>query len=50
MRTLELTLEEAIEICKALLGNEHRMHIIRILSEGPKNVKELSESLCTLPH
>lgn len=49
MRTLELTLEEAIEICKAL-GNEHRMHIIRILSECPKNVKELSESLCTLPH
>lgn len=44
MRTLELTLKEAIEICKAL-GNEHRMEIIHLLSEGPKNVKELSTAM-----
>ena len=44
MRTLNLTLEEAIEICKAL-GNEQRMHIIRILTDGPQNVNELSEKL-----
>ncbi|ALC89425.1 ArsR family transcriptional regulator [Bacillus sp. FJAT-18017] len=44
MRTLDLTLEEAIEICKAL-GNEHRMQIIRILTDGPQNVNELSEKL-----
>ncbi|OCA87650.1 ArsR family transcriptional regulator [Bacillus sp. FJAT-27225] len=44
MRTLELTLEEAIEICKAL-GHEHRMQIIRILTDGPQNVNELSEKL-----
>lgn len=44
MRTLQLTLEEAIEICK-VLGHEHRMEIIRILSEGPMNVNELSEKI-----
>ncbi|MCL7746821.1 ArsR/SmtB family transcription factor [Halalkalibacter alkaliphilus] len=44
MRTLELTLAEAIEVCKAL-GNEHRMDILRILSEGPMNVNDLSSKL-----
>jgi predicted transcriptional regulator len=44
MRTLHLTLEEAIEICK-VLAHEHRMKIIRILSEGPMNVNELSEKI-----
>ncbi|MFC0471764.1 ArsR/SmtB family transcription factor [Halalkalibacter kiskunsagensis] len=44
MRTLELTLGEAIEVCKTL-GNEHRMEIIRLLSEGPLNVNDLSTKL-----
>lgn len=44
MRTLELTLEEAIEVFKAL-SNEHRIEIIQLLDEGPKNVKELSAAM-----
>ncbi|MRX72479.1 ArsR family transcriptional regulator [Bacillus lacus] len=44
MRTLQLTLQDAIEICKAL-GHEQRMKIIEILAEGPRNVNELSEKL-----
>ncbi|GGF22538.1 transcriptional regulator [Halobacillus andaensis] len=44
MRTLELSLKEAIEVCKAL-GNDHRMDILKLLSEGPKNVNDLSASL-----
>jgi predicted transcriptional regulator len=44
VRTLQLTLQEAIEICKAL-ANEHRMEMIRSLTGGPKNVNELSELL-----
>lgn len=44
MRTLQVTLEEAIEICKAL-ANEHRMQMLNALSQGPLNVNELSELL-----
>ncbi|PJN88554.1 ArsR/SmtB family transcription factor [Bacillus sp. mrc49] len=44
MRTLHVTFEEALDICKAL-SNEHRMTIIRILSEGPKNINDLSDML-----
>lgn len=44
MRTLELTLQEALEICKAL-SHEHRMEIVRILSEGPLNVNEIAERM-----
>ncbi|WP_135122121.1 ArsR/SmtB family transcription factor [Jeotgalibacillus proteolyticus] len=44
MRTLQLTLEEAVSICKTL-GNDHRMNILRILSEGPMNVNELSDKI-----
>lgn len=44
MRTLQLTLEEAIEVCKAL-SNEHRMNMLRILTQGPLNVNELAEML-----
>ena len=46
MRTLHLTFEEATEICKAL-GNDQRMKIARVLSEGPKNVNDLAEILDT---
>lgn len=42
MRTLQLTLEEAIEICKAL-SNEHRMEILRVLTQGPMNVNDLAD-------
>jgi len=44
MRTLHLTFEEAIEICKAL-SNEHRMSILKILTHGPKNINELTDEL-----
>lgn len=44
MRTLQITLEEAIEICKAL-ANEHRMQMLNVLTQGPLNVNELSEML-----
>ncbi|GAA2717160.1 transcriptional regulator [Aeromicrobium ponti] len=44
MRTLQLTLGEAIEICKAL-SNEHRMRILDILTQGPMNVNDLSEMM-----
>jgi predicted transcriptional regulator len=44
MRTLQLTLEEAIDICKAL-SNEHRMEIIKVLSQGPMNVNELADMM-----
>ncbi|WP_134703190.1 transcriptional regulator [Ammoniphilus sp. YIM 78166] len=44
MRTLHLTLEEALEICKAL-ANERRITILNLLSEGPQNVNDLSEAL-----
>jgi predicted transcriptional regulator len=44
MRTVQFTLEEAIEVCKAL-SNEHRMDILKVLSQGPLNVNELAEIL-----
>ncbi|TCN21142.1 ArsR/SmtB family transcription factor [Mesobacillus foraminis] len=44
MRTLQLTLEEAIVICKAL-SNEHRMNILEILTSGPLNVNDLAEMM-----
>lgn len=44
MRTLQLTLQEAIEVAKAL-SNDHRVDIMQHLTEGPKNVNELSELL-----
>ncbi|MEK3888249.1 ArsR/SmtB family transcription factor [Bacillus sp. FSL K6-3431] len=44
MRTLQLTLDEAIEVSKAL-ANETRMEIIRQLTKGPRNVNEISELL-----
>jgi len=44
MRVLQLTLEEAVEVCKAL-SNEHRMKILGILSETPHNVNELAEKM-----
>lgn len=44
MRILQLTLEEAIEICKAL-SNENRMKIMRILSEGPHQVNEIANKM-----
>ncbi|WP_210608926.1 ArsR/SmtB family transcription factor [Priestia flexa] len=44
MRILNLTLHEAIEVCKSL-AHEHRMEILKILSDGPENVNELSEKL-----
>lgn len=44
MRTLELNFENAIEVCKAI-SNKHRMSILRLLSERPHNVNELSERL-----
>ncbi|MCZ2258584.1 ArsR/SmtB family transcription factor [Sporosarcina sp. G11-34] len=44
MRTLQLTLHEAIEITKAL-ANENRMEIIKELTGGPKNVNEISAAL-----
>ncbi|TDF94167.1 ArsR/SmtB family transcription factor [Paenibacillus piri] len=44
MRTLQVTLEEAIEICKAL-ANEHRMQMLNVLNQGPLNVNEISELL-----
>jgi predicted transcriptional regulator len=44
MRTLQLTLDEAIEVCKAL-SNEHRMRMLDILSNGPMNVNELAEMM-----
>jgi predicted transcriptional regulator len=44
VRTLQLTLHEAMEICKTL-ANEQRMEIVKILTEGPKNVNELAERL-----
>lgn len=44
MRTVQLTFEEALEICKAL-SNESRMKIMRILSEGPHQVNEIAEKM-----
>ncbi|MCR2823867.1 ArsR/SmtB family transcription factor [Lederbergia panacisoli] len=44
MRTLQLTLQEALEASKAL-ANENRMEIIRQLTSGPKNVNDISELL-----
>jgi predicted transcriptional regulator len=44
MRTLQLTLEEALEVCKALT-NEHRVQMLKVLNQGPLNVNELSEML-----
>ncbi|UFT98654.1 helix-turn-helix domain-containing protein [Radiobacillus kanasensis] len=44
MRTLQLTFEDAIEVCKAI-SNKHRMAILKLLSERPHNVNELSERL-----
>lgn len=47
MRTLHLTLEEALEVCKAL-ANEHRIEILNILNDGPLNVNEIAQKM-TLP-
>ncbi len=44
MKTLELTLEDALEVSKAI-SNKHRLEILRHLSEKPHNVNELSEKL-----
>lgn len=44
MRTLHLSFEEAIEVCKAL-AHDHRMQMMRALSQGPLNVNDLSELL-----
>ncbi|WP_099159516.1 ArsR/SmtB family transcription factor [Virgibacillus ndiopensis] len=44
MRKLELSFDEALEVCKAM-GNKHRMSILRLLSERPHNVNELSKKL-----
>lgn len=44
MRILQLTFNEAIEICKAL-SNENRMKIMKILSEGPHQVNEIAEKM-----
>nr|WP_163538452.1 helix-turn-helix domain-containing protein [Gracilibacillus sp. YIM 98692] len=44
MRSLELSFEEALEVCKAI-SNKHRMAILKLLSERPHNVNELSEKL-----
>ena len=44
MRVLQMTMDEAVQICK-VIGNEHRMNILKILSTGPHNVNELSEKL-----
>jgi len=44
MRTLQLTLEEALEVCKALT-NEHRVQMLKVLNQGPLNVNDLSELL-----
>ncbi|WP_370452237.1 ArsR/SmtB family transcription factor [Cohnella sp. AR92] len=41
---MQLTMDEAVEISK-VIGNEHRMNILKILSTGPHNVNELSEKL-----
>lgn len=44
MKTLQLTFDEAIEICKAL-SNENRMKIIRLLCKGPLQVNEIAEKM-----
>ncbi|GGM38628.1 transcriptional regulator [Paraliobacillus quinghaiensis] len=44
MRTLNLKFEDALEVSKAI-SNKHRMSILRLLSERPHNVNELSERL-----
>lgn len=44
MRVLHLTLEEALAVSKAL-GNQQRMEMLSVLTEGPKNVNDLAERL-----
>ncbi|MGP4079124.1 ArsR/SmtB family transcription factor [Pseudalkalibacillus sp. R45] len=44
MRVLHLTLEEAIVVNKTL-GNQQRMEMLDVLTEGPKNVNDLAERL-----
>src|SRR5690625_494490 len=44
MKTLQLTLHEAIEVTKAL-ANNHRMEILHQLTGSSKNVNELSKLL-----
>ena len=44
IKVLQLTMDEAIDISK-VIGNEHRMNILKILSTGPHNVNELAEKL-----
>ena len=44
MRTLELSLDDLLEISKAL-GNELRLEIMKKLNEGPMNVNELASSI-----
>jgi predicted transcriptional regulator len=44
VRILQLTLDEAIEVCKALT-NEHRVQMLKSLNQGPLNVNDLSEKL-----
>lgn len=44
MRTLQLTLEEAIEVCKAL-SNENRIKIMKILNGGPQQVNEIADKM-----
>src|SRR5690625_3307122 len=44
MRILKLTLHEAVETSK-VLASKHRMEILKQLTDGQKNVNELSEVL-----
>ncbi|MDN4075391.1 ArsR/SmtB family transcription factor [Fictibacillus terranigra] len=44
MRVLHLTLEKALAVNKAL-GNQQRMEMLSVLTEGPKNVNDLAERL-----
>ncbi|SDM71838.1 Predicted transcriptional regulator [Fictibacillus solisalsi] len=44
MRVLHLTLEEALAVSKAL-GNQQRMEMLSVLTEGPKNVNDIAERL-----
>ncbi|PYZ92663.1 ArsR family transcriptional regulator [Salipaludibacillus keqinensis] len=44
MKTLTLNFDNALEISKAI-ANQHRMKILKILSEKPHNVNELAEKL-----
>ncbi|MCD7035571.1 helix-turn-helix domain-containing protein [Metabacillus sp. GX 13764] len=44
MRVLQLTLEEALEVSKAV-GNRQRMKMLELLTDGPMNVNEFAGKL-----